>query len=106
MCSSGQTFSGAGLGWRGGDGAVRYRRRCPTPTITLSESALALLRSRVEGGSRHVDDCNREAYRELARAGIMYPVSGFISGPEYLYRFTDEGWERRLEILGCAKKSA
>jgi hypothetical protein len=67
------------------------------PTITLSESALALLRSRVEGGSRHVDDSNREAYRELARAGIMYPVSGFISGPEYLYRFTDEGWERRFE---------
>jgi hypothetical protein len=43
----------------------------------LSEAALAVLRSRVAGGSRGVNDFNREAYRELARAGIMYPVSGF-----------------------------
>jgi len=76
------------------------------PTISLSEATVTLLRFRVEGGSRHVDDSNREAYRELARAGIMYPVSGFVSGPEYLFRFTDEGWERRHEFLGCAKESA
>jgi hypothetical protein len=73
------------------------------PTITLSEPALAVLRSRIDGGSRRVDSCNIEAYRELARAGIMYPVSGFTSGPEYLFRWTDEGWERRFELLGCAK---
>jgi len=75
-------------------------------TITLSEAALALLRSRVEGGSRHVDDSNREAYRELARAGIMYPLSGFTSGPEHLFRWTDEGWQRRFELSGCAKVEA
>jgi hypothetical protein len=73
--------------------------------VALSERALALLRFRVERGSRHVDDSNRDAYRELARAGIMYPVSGFISGPEYLYRFTDEGWERRFEFLRDAKET-
>jgi hypothetical protein len=73
--------------------------------IGLSDAALALLRFRVEGGSRHVDDSNREAYRELARAGIMYPVSGFISGPEYLFRWTDEGWAWRFELAGCAKDS-
>jgi hypothetical protein len=67
--------------------------------IALSESALALLRSRVEGGSRAVDDSNREAYRELERAGIMYAVSGFTSGPEYLFRWTDEGYARRFELL-------
>ncbi len=72
----------------------------------LSEAALALLRSRVEGGSRHVDASNLKAYRELARAGIMYPVSGFISGPEYLFRWTDEGWARRLELSGYAKAEA
>ncbi len=75
-------------------------------TVTLSEAALALLRARVAGGSRAVDDSNREAYRELARAGIMYPVSGFISGPEYLFRWTDEGWARRFELAGCVEESA
>jgi hypothetical protein len=65
---------------------------------SLSDAALALLRSRIEGGCREVNDSNREAYRELARAGIMYPVSGFLSGPEYLFRWTDEGWQRRFEL--------
>ena len=75
-------------------------------TVELSDAALALLRSRVDGGSREVNDLNREVYRELARAGIMYPVSGFISGPEYLFRWTDDGWARRFEILGCTKDDA
>lgn len=69
----------------------------------LSESALAVLRSRVRGGTRAVDESNLEAYRELERAGIMYAVSGFTSGPEYLFRWTDEGYERRFEISGCAE---
>ena len=73
-------------------------------SITLSEAALTVLRSRIEGGSRHVDDSNLEAYRELARAGIMYPVSGFTSGPEYLFRWTDDGWASRFEITRRAKK--
>ena len=68
----------------------------------LSEAALAVLRVRVEGGSREVNDSNREAYRELERAGIMYAVSGFSSGPEYLFRWTDEGYARRFELSGCA----
>jgi hypothetical protein len=73
----------------------------------LSDAALAVLRSRVAGGSRHVDDSNREAYRELARGGIMYPVSGFTSGPEYLFRWTDFGWQRRFELAnGSAIPSA
>lgn len=47
-------------------------------------------------------DENREIDRGLSRAGIMYPVSGFIGGPESNFRFTDEGWARRFEILGDA----
>ncbi len=70
--------------------------------MTLSDAALALLRSRVEGGSREVNDANREIYRELEQAGIMDAVSGFTSGPEYLFRWTDPGWERRFELSGCA----
>jgi hypothetical protein len=67
----------------------------------LSEAALAVLRSRIAGASREVNDSNREAYRELASAGIMYPVSGFTSGPEYLFRWTDFGWERRFELANA-----
>ena len=42
---------------------------------------------------------DREAYRELARAGIMCPVSGRTTGPESHYRFTATGWRRRGEFL-------
>ena len=35
--------------------------------IGLSKYALDLLRSRVDGGGREVDDSNREAYGELER---------------------------------------
>ncbi len=67
--------------------------------ITLSAEALALLRRHVTQERVMVDDANREAHRELARAGIMYPLSGFAGGPESHYRFTKEGWERREEFL-------
>jgi len=68
-------------------------------TITLSADAQALLRHRIATKDMSVTDQNREAYRELARAGIMYPVSGFVGGPEALFRFTEEGWSRREELL-------
>jgi hypothetical protein len=74
--------------------------------VAPSDAAIAVLRSRVEGRSRKVDDSNREAYRELARAGIMYLVSGFVSGPEYLFRWTAEGWARRFELIGRAKEKS
>jgi hypothetical protein len=68
-------------------------------TITLSPDALALLKLHVTQDGIMVNDANREAHRELARAGIMFPLSGFASGPESHYRFTKEGWERRAESL-------
>ena len=61
-------------------------------TIAPSESALALLRHRLATRDNRVNDSNREAYRELVRAGIMYPVSGLATGPEASFRFTNEGW--------------
>jgi hypothetical protein len=72
----------------------------------LSDEALAQMRLHMEQSGIRVDDANREAYRELARAGIMHPVSGFVGGPETYFRFTPAGWERRFEILSCAKESA
>ncbi len=72
---------------------------------TLSEAALSLLHLCVSGPNPKVDDSNRESYRELARAGVMYPVSGFVSGPEANFRFTEDGWNRRDELLACAKQA-
>jgi hypothetical protein len=69
-------------------------------TKTLSDAALALLRYRLTTKDNRVDDSNREAYRDLVRAGIMFAVSGFASGPEASFRFTDEGWARRREFIG------
>jgi hypothetical protein len=75
-------------------------------TIALSEAALALFRLHIERAGIRVDDANREAHRELERAGILYPVSTFARGPEAYFRFTDFGWDMRHEILACAKDSA
>jgi hypothetical protein len=62
---------------------VSYRREgTAMPTIALSESALALFRLHLEQDGIRVDDANREAHRELAAAGILYPVSTFRRGPE------------------------
>jgi hypothetical protein len=69
-------------------------------TTSLSEAARALLPHRLATKDNRVNDSNREAYRELVRAGIMFAVSGFASGPEASFRFTDEGWTRRREFIG------
>lgn len=65
----------------------------------LSLEALSLLRRRSEGERVEVRTENLSAYRELAGAGIMVPVSGFLHGPEASFRFTDEGWKHREEWL-------
>lgn len=57
---------------------------------------MALFRLHVERDGVRVDDANRE----LAAAGIVYPVSPFARGPEAYFRLTAEGWERRHETLG------
>jgi hypothetical protein len=70
------------------------------PEMTrLSAAAVALLRHRVATQGSEVNPHNLEAYRELARAGIMYPVSGMFGGPESTFRFTEDGWSRRDEWI-------
>ncbi len=77
------------------------------PTLTLSESALALLRLHVERkGKIPVDDATRKPYRELARAGLMMAGHSFVGGDESIYVLTEEGFERKAELLACAKESA
>ncbi len=50
-------------------------------------------------------DTNREAYRELARAGLMVAGNSFAGGDESVYHVTKEGFERRAELLACAKEA-
>jgi hypothetical protein len=72
-------------------------------TIALSEQAVAVLRLRVKGLKLPVDEKRLGAYRELADAGIMTPVSDADGAPEADYRFTEDGWARREELLGAAE---
>ena len=74
-------------------------------TIMLSDAALLLLRLNITGPQLPVTADNREAYRELARAGLMYPVSTFAHGPESIFRFTEEGWAKRDEWLSVSARS-
>jgi hypothetical protein len=65
-------------------------------TVTLSASAVAVLRFEIRG-RRAKDSASRlPAYRELAAVGIMEPVPG----SEGEYRFTREGLEHGEAILG------
>ncbi len=70
-------------------------------TITLSDAALALLRSAFELGRAEVTDETREGYRELARAGLMFPLHTFSGGRESGYRLTDDARMRRDELLSA-----
>jgi hypothetical protein len=65
-------------------------------TVTLSESALAVLRLRAMGLRLPVTDRRLEAYRELAHAGIMQP-----DGEDF--RFTEDGWVRREELISASE---
>jgi hypothetical protein len=65
----------------------------PMQTIALSESALALLRQHAEHDGVPLTDENREAHRELARAGLMVVGHDFLAGHEAFYRLTRTGWK-------------
>ena len=66
--------------------------------VVLSQAARDLIARRAAGESVDVTSKNLEVHRELVRAGVMYPVSGFLRGPEAAFRFTEEGWARRDEL--------
>ncbi len=81
---------------------IERERFEPPDASNLSNAAMELLRRRL-AGVHEVTDANRPLYRELVVARIMYPVSTWVGGPESVFRFTREGWERRREwINACA----
>jgi hypothetical protein len=72
----------------------------------LSDSALALFRLHVERrGDIPVDESTRDAYRELARAGLMVAGHTFTGGDESMYRLTKLGFARKAELMGEAKEA-
>ncbi len=78
----------------------------PPDASNLSEGARDLLRRIVSGERVEIVAGNRNLFRELAAARIIYLRSSFTRGAESAYRFTYYGWHRRLEILDCAKAEA
>jgi hypothetical protein len=76
---------------------IERQRFEPPDAGNLSESARGLLRRMASGERVAVTDENRLAFRELAAARILYPVSTWAGGPEAVFRFTPAGWERRGE---------
>ena len=73
-------------------------------TFALSESAVAMLRFLVKGYHMKVTDRSLEAFRELAAAGILEPMTGADGSPEPDYRFSGDGWTRRKELLTEAEE--
>ena len=74
----------------------------------LSDQAVELLQTHLAaiglgngGTSGEVTDRTRDAYRELARAGLMGACHTFVGGRESLYRLTEEAYRRRKELLSC-----
>ena len=85
-----------------GRGFPAFQSRYNRPmTITLSESARALLRRCVNGERVEITDDTRPAYRELVVAGLMIPLHTFTGGDESAYRLTEASVE-----FACARERA
>ena len=70
--------------------AGRFQRGDATPEmIALSEFAVAVLPFPVKDYRTKLTDRSRDAFRELAAAGIMEPVPGRDGDPEADYCFTE-----------------
>jgi hypothetical protein len=84
---------------------IERERYEPPVSGNLSEAARERLRRHL-AGEDEVTDSNRAAYRELAAARVMIPLSGFTTGPESRYIFTYWGWRMRFDLaeMDCAKE--
>ncbi len=77
----------------------------------LSDQALHLLQSHLAatglgngGATGYPTDETRNAYRELATAGLMMPCHSFSRGPDSVYRITEEAYNRREELLAIQRR--
>jgi hypothetical protein len=69
-------------------------------SLSLSDSALTLLRRRLAGERVEVNDETRPLYRELVDAGMMMPLHTFALGPNSAYRLTDAACDLRETLNG------
>ena len=74
--------------------------------VSLSEPALSLLRLRLAGRRVEVSPENRDAYRELAAAGLAEPVHTFTKGRDSHYRLTLAAVDRTAEFLSGSTHAA
>lgn len=104
MEPDGDTFRFTGDGWARREelisAAQAHRQsleaRLPE-RIEISRAARRTL-ARHLAADKEVTDANRDAYRELARAGIMVSVGTFTKGDDCVFQLTHQGWERRHEF--------
>ncbi len=73
--------------------------------MTLSEAALALFRLHVDRHGQVDVESNRQAYQELEQAGLVAVGHSFRDGRNSIYRLTKEVFERKAEILACAREA-
>jgi hypothetical protein len=104
MEPDGEDFEFTGDGWAHREAIlereterIERERYEPPDASNLSAAARGLLRRHLAGDDRVTPE-NLEAYRELAAARIMIPLSGFATGPEARFVFTYWGWHRRFEF--------
>ena len=74
------------------------RERFAPPDTDISDAARELLRRLAAGARVEVTPSKSAAYRELAKARIMYPLQTFVGGISY--RFTYWGWQQRFKLAG------
>jgi hypothetical protein len=74
-------------------------------SVMLSKQSLALFRQHMEKRMTIDVDRNREAYRELASAGLMVVGNSFGGGEESVYHVTKLGLERKAELLASAREA-
>ena len=67
--------------------------------VHLSGEAMSVLRHRLNGQRVAVTAESLGAYRELAGAGLMEPVSGFAGGNEAHFRITKAARDREAEWI-------
>lgn len=71
-----------------------YKEVIMSHASTPSPEAESLLRRRLAGEFVAVTEATRPLYRSLVAAGLMEPISTFISGAEGYYRPTEAAYHR------------
>ncbi len=93
-----------GLRLANASAAAEYLPHLTDQALRLLQSHLAAIGLRSGGTSGIPTEETREAYRELARAGLMGACHSFSRGPESVYRITEEAYNRRAELLAVQRR--